>query len=80
LISKLFTLGLDTTTVRATARSATLAMLLSILTARTETRGHEQAAPATALKKSPAVSLVVRPAPAMRRLTEIGAERRSFAV
>jgi cellulose synthase (UDP-forming) len=82
LISKLFTLGLDTTTVRATAGAVTLAMLRSILTARTETRGHELAsgaAPSTALKRSPAVSLVVRPAPPMRRLTEIGAERRSFA-
>jgi cellulose synthase (UDP-forming) len=79
LISKLFTLGLDTTTVRATAGTVTFAMLRSILTARTGTRGHEQAVPAVAPKKLPAVSLVVRPAPPMRRLTEIGAERRSFA-
>jgi hypothetical protein len=62
LIGKLFGHGLDTTTVRGTARTVTFAMLRSILTTRAETRREEQA-PSATLDKSPAVSLVFRPAP-----------------
>jgi cellulose synthase (UDP-forming) len=83
LVSKLFTLGLDTTTVSATLRSATVAMLTSIVVARMDatTRqpdsdGQADVAPA---EKLPAVSMVIRPTAQARRLTDIGYERRSFA-
>jgi cellulose synthase (UDP-forming) len=83
LISKLFTLGLDTTAVHATAGMVTVAMLRSILAARTETakapEPMDAVTPVPAPRKSPAASLVVRPTPPARRLIDIAAERRSYA-
>jgi cellulose synthase (UDP-forming) len=81
LVSKLFTLGLDTTTVSATLGSATVAMLTSIVAARTDAvaiqqDSRDQAAPT---EKLPAVSMVIPPTAQSKRLTDIGGERRSFA-
>jgi cellulose synthase (UDP-forming) len=83
LVSKLFTLGLDTASVSATLGSATFAMLTSIVTARMgvatgQQDGGDEAAVAPT-EKLPAVSIVIRPTARARRLIDIGGERRSFA-
>jgi hypothetical protein len=83
LISKLFTLGLDTTDVKASVGSVTVAMLSSIVAARTSIAKttNNEAGETLALpeQKSAAESLVVRPKAQIKRLVDIGAERRSFA-
>ena len=89
LIRKLFTVGLETTEVEASAWSSTGAMLKSIWDVRTEMSDQvEERAPGVVipgvvidfpLEKLPARSLVVSPRPGTSRLSEIGAARRTFA-
>jgi cellulose synthase (UDP-forming) len=81
LISKLFTLGLNTTADVTASSAATLAILGSILKVRSpyvraDTR---QAGPAAPPEKLAAESLVVEPTAQKRRLAELGALRRNFA-
>jgi cellulose synthase (UDP-forming) len=84
LIRKLFTVGLATTKIDASAWSSTGAMLKSIWDVRTEmTDQAEESAPGVVIdfpvEKLPARSLVVSPRPGTSRLSEIGAARRTFA-
>jgi cellulose synthase (UDP-forming) len=84
LIRKLFTVGLETTEVTASAWSSTAAMLKSIWEVRTEMSDQvEERAPGVVVdfpvEKLPARSLVVSPRPGLSRLPEIGAARRTFA-
>jgi cellulose synthase (UDP-forming) len=83
LVSKLFTLGLDTTNVQATSGTVTVAMLRSIMASHTDaprsSQDEQDDETAPVFKKSPAVSMIVRPTAPRRRLIDIGAERRSFA-
>jgi cellulose synthase (UDP-forming) len=83
LISKLFTLGLDTTDVQASVGSVTVAMLSSIVVAQTSVakteKSESEETSAPAIQRSAPESLVVRPKAQVRRLPDIGAERRSFA-
>jgi cellulose synthase (UDP-forming) len=82
LISKLFTLGLNTTAdVSAASSAATLAILGSILKVRSPYVRAEtdDAAPAPPAQKLAAESLVLVPTGQRRRLAEIGAQRRDFA-
>jgi hypothetical protein len=83
LISKLFTLGLDTTNILATSGTVTVAMLRSIMASHVDaprsSQDEQGDETASIFKKSPAVSMVVRPTAQRRRLIDIGAERRSFA-
>jgi cellulose synthase (UDP-forming) len=83
LISKLFTVGLDTADVQATAGAVTVAMLRSIWLARSvrmeKAPGGDEIA-AAPVEKYAARSLVVLPTRQIRRLVDIGSERRSFAV
>lgn len=82
LISKLFTLGLNTAADVSSSPAATLAILGSILKVRSryvpaENRG---AAPVAAAEKLAAESSVLQPRRQVRRLAEVGAQRQSLAV
>ena len=89
LIRKLFTSGLDTTSVSVSTWSATIAMLKSIWSTRAElpvqvstlapgtTAGPLQAAMST--EKLPAKSLVVPPRPSTEKLTDVVQRRRALA-
>jgi cellulose synthase (UDP-forming) len=83
LISKLFTLGLDSTNIQATSGTVTVAMLRSIMSSHVDTpksgQNEQNDEPAPIFKKSPAVSMIVHPTAQTRRLIDVGAERRSFA-
>ena len=81
LISKLFTLGLNTTTDVTPTSPATLAILGSILKVRSPYIRAEtgDAAPAAPAEKLAAESMVLQPSGERRRLAELGAQRRSFA-
>jgi cellulose synthase (UDP-forming) len=76
LIRKLFTAGLDATTVNASAFSSFSAMLMSIWSASRKAPSVE---PVAALlmtsDKLPAQSLVVLAQPAAQRLANLAAER-----
>jgi cellulose synthase (UDP-forming) len=81
LIRKLFTSGLDATTVTASALSSTGAMLMSIWSAA-GTRGAESepaVVPVLTLEKLPAQSLVVRPTVLPERLAYLAANRSTAA-
>jgi cellulose synthase (UDP-forming) len=79
LVRKLFTAGLDATTVNASALSSTGAMLMSIWT--TGTTGSESEVPVEApavveaIEKLPAQSLVIPSAQQPKRLAKLAAER-----
>jgi cellulose synthase (UDP-forming) len=76
LIRKLFTAGLDATTVNASASSTTGAMLMSIWsTGTTRLEVHAPAAPAFPAEKLPAQSLVILSRPRPERLADLAAER-----
>jgi cellulose synthase (UDP-forming) len=87
LIRKLFTGGLDATTVTASAWSATVAMLRSIWSNRTALPTPAPApAPTSATEvamtppvKLPARSFVMAPQARHARLAELSAERRKLA-
>jgi cellulose synthase (UDP-forming) len=79
LISKLFTLGLNTAHETSSAAAATIAILRSIVAVRSDSAPIEShATPAVPTEKLAAESLVVRPSARARRLPDVGAERRSF--
>jgi cellulose synthase (UDP-forming) len=81
LIRKLFTSGLDATTVTASALSSTGAMLMSIWSAA-GTRGAESepaVVPVLTLEKLPAQSLVVLPTVPPERLAYLAANRSTAA-
>ena len=76
LIRKLFTAGLDATTVKASAFSSTGAMLMSIWSAgRRRAKAEPPAAPILPSDKLPAQSLVILARPAPQRLADLAAER-----
>jgi cellulose synthase (UDP-forming) len=77
LIRKLFTAGLDATTVNASAFSSLSAMLMSIWRAGSRLPTSEPAAepPVPAPAKLPAQSLVVLPPRQTQRLAKLAAER-----
>jgi cellulose synthase (UDP-forming) len=76
LIRKLFTAGLDATTVNASALSSTGALLMSVWsTGRREASVEPSAAPALPPDKLPAQSLVILARPAPQRLADLAAER-----
>ncbi|HKJ62045.1 MAG TPA: glycosyltransferase [Hyphomicrobiales bacterium] len=86
MIRKLFTLGQNTPHVKVSALSATAAMLQSIVQARTIEPVLKQAPViASAVIPEPEAEapsprgLLVEPVPQLRRLAELGAERRSIA-
>jgi len=84
LIRKLFTSGLAATTVKATAWSATAAVLESIILApSTRSAANSQGGPAGAQtatpKKLPAESLVVLPHAEQPRWVELASQRRAVA-
>jgi cellulose synthase (UDP-forming) len=83
LIRKLFTAGLDTMEVEASAWSSTRALFKSIWTTRTDLAREAQAAePAPAEKpapKMPARSLVIEPQFQDRRLAEVASSRQEAA-
>jgi cellulose synthase (UDP-forming) len=83
LIRKLFTAGLDTPNVGASAWSSTREMFKSIWAIRTELPGEAQAASAVVIPmpagKLPARSLVVAPQPQTRRLADFVKDRQSAA-
>jgi cellulose synthase (UDP-forming) len=81
LISKLFTLGLNTNTEVSPSAAATLAILGSILKVRSRYVRAEapDAAPAAPPEKLAAESSVLQPTAKKGRLAELGAQRRSFA-
>jgi cellulose synthase (UDP-forming) len=82
LVRRLFTAGLDATTVQASALSATAAMLMSIWAMGTTRSQAEMAAPALpsgATEKLPAESLVIPSRPQPKRLGTIAAERKIAA-
>jgi cellulose synthase (UDP-forming) len=81
LISKLFTLGLNTTADVTASSAATLAILGSILKVRSPYVRAEvsEGAPAAPAEKLAAESLVLQPSEQKQRLAELGAQRRSFA-
>lgn len=81
LVRKLFTAGLDATTVSASALSTTSAMLMSIWatgSTRSETKETTQAPVALATKLT-AQSRVIRPLEQQRRLADIAAQRKIAA-
>ncbi len=82
LVRRLFTAGLDATTVNASALSSTAAMLMSIWATGT-TRSHAEvgapALPPAAIEKLPAESLLIASRPAAKRLGSIAAERKIAA-
>jgi cellulose synthase (UDP-forming) len=76
LIRKLFTAGLDATTVNASAFSSTGALLMSIWsTGRRKGRAETPVAAEPAQDKLPAESLVIDARPAPQRLAEVAAQR-----
>ncbi|HEY3891391.1 MAG TPA: glycosyltransferase [Bradyrhizobium sp.] len=82
LVRRLFTAGLDATTVHASALSSTAAMLMSIWATGTTRSNLEVLAPAlplAAVEKLPAQSLVVPSRPQPKRLGSIAAERKIAA-
>lgn len=83
LIRKLFTAGLDTMEVEASAWSSTRALFASIVTTRTDLASDVQtAAPAPAenpVRKLPACSLVIAPQLHDQRLAEAASSRRQAA-
>ena len=82
LVRRLFTAGLDATTVHASALSSTAAMLMSIWATGTTRSNVEVPAPASplaAVEKLPAQSLVVPSRPQPKRLGSIAAERKIAA-
>jgi PilZ domain-containing protein len=83
LIRKLFTAGLDTMEVEASAWSSTRALFKSIWTTRTDLANSAQAAaPAPVEKpvhKLPARSLVIEPQFQDRRLEEVASSRQKVA-
>jgi cellulose synthase (UDP-forming) len=82
LVRKLFTAGLNATTVNASAFSSTGAMLMSIWAVGTSWSDHElaeQVLPTAPTEKLPAEALVIPSQSEPRRLAKIAAERRSIA-
>ena len=81
LISKLFTLGLNTVADVTASSAATLAILGSILKVRSPYVRAEanEAGPVVPAEKLAAESLVLQPSGQKQRLAELGAQRRSFA-
>jgi cellulose synthase (UDP-forming) len=80
LISKLFTLGHNTAHDFATAPRATIAMLTSIFRVRSDSAQPQQdELPAEPVVKLAARSLVIPASVPMRRLVDIGEQRRTFA-
>jgi len=80
LIRKLFTRGINTTEIEASAMSVTAAVLGGIVTTRTMKPRREAAGmPQSEEEKLPAESLVMQPEPQVKKLAEFGAERQSFA-
>ena len=80
LIRKLFTAGLDATTVNASAFSSLGAMLMSIWsTRRRDASAEPPAAPAITSEKLPAQSLVILARPAPQRLADLAAKRSKAA-
>ena len=82
LVRKLFTAGLDATTVNASALSSTGAMLMSIWatgTTRSEAAIATQILPTVPAEKLPAESLLIPSQQQPKRLAAIAAERRSLA-
>jgi cellulose synthase (UDP-forming) len=80
LISKLFTLGHNTMQDVATAPRATVAMLTSIFRVRSDrSPSQEEDLPARPVAKLAARSLVIPPSEPIRRLVDIGGQRRTFA-
>jgi cellulose synthase (UDP-forming) len=89
LIRKLFTSGLDTTSVSVSTWSATIAMLRSIWLTRAELPTNESAAPIdasapvvndmTATGKLPSESLIVPPRPPVATITDLVERRRVIA-
>ena len=82
LVRRLFTSGLDATTVNASALSSTAAMLMSIWATGTTRSNAEVPAPAlplAAVERLPAQSLVVPSRSQPRRLGSIAAERKIAA-
>jgi len=78
LIRKLFTSGLDATTVTASALSSTRAMLMSIWSAGSKQISVESAlaiVPVSLVEKLPAQSLVVAPTMQPERLADMAANR-----
>jgi cellulose synthase (UDP-forming) len=76
LIRKLFTAGLDATTVNASAFSSTGALLMSIwATGGKKAAVEPSAAPALIQEKLTAQSLVVHARPAPQRLADLAAQR-----
>lgn len=82
LVRRLFTAGLDATTVHASALSSTAAMLMSIWamgTTRSNVEAPAPASPLAAIEKLPAESLVVPSRQQPKRLGTIAAERKIAA-
>lgn len=82
LVRRLFTAGLDATTVHASALSSTAAMLMSIWatgTTRSNAEVLPPALPLAAVEKLPAESLVVPSRQQPKRLGTIAAERKIAA-
>jgi cellulose synthase (UDP-forming) len=87
LIRKLFTSGLDTTSVSVTTWSATVAMLRSIWSTRAELPAEANAVDGTAAivkavtltEKLPPESLVVQPRPSAETISDIVQNRRAMA-
>jgi cellulose synthase (UDP-forming) len=80
LISKLFTVGLNTAADVTSSRVATIAILGSIVKVRSHrVQPENHVPPSSAVEKLAAESLVIRPSAQLRRLAEVGAQRRSFA-
>jgi cellulose synthase (UDP-forming) len=81
LIRKIFTGGLNTTTVVANAWSVTIGLLRSIWTVRSavDTPATPAVPVSAPAEKLPARTLVEPPAPATLRLADLAAERRALA-
>jgi cellulose synthase (UDP-forming) len=75
LIRKLFTTGLDATTVNASAFSSTGALLMSVWSTGRRQAGVEPPATPALPDKLPAQSLVVLAQPVPQRLADLAAER-----
>ena len=79
LISKLFTSGLDTASAVSSAPAATIAILRSIVSVRSnESQIANDEAPVTAIEKLDAESLVIRPPARSHHFAELRAQRQSF--
>jgi cellulose synthase (UDP-forming) len=76
LIRKLFTAGLNATTVNASAFSSTGALLMSIwATGRRRGSAEPPVAPETIQEKLPAESVVINPRPVPQHLADVAAQR-----